>query len=237
MIILGIETSVRQGGVALCDSERVLAERSLEESRQRHAQTLVQCADRLFREQKLSPRDCGLVAVSIGPGSFTGLRVGVVFGKTLAFTTGCQLVGVDTLLCCARRAPADVQTIWVIADAQRGDLYVGCYHRDAGGVQAAGPIQIVSAAEWCDERAGEDVVTGPAVGRYRDQLTRCRLLPSSLRNPTAREVAAVGRERCLEGATDDPFQLVPAYLRKSSAEEKAEQKTLNARFSAKLRQH
>ena len=71
--------------------------------------------------------------MSVGPGSFTGLRVGVVCAKTLAYATGARLAAVDTLEAIAANSPPDVETVHVITDAQRGDLFVGTYRRTADG--------------------------------------------------------------------------------------------------------
>src|SRR5450759_3825007 len=96
MLTLAIETSGPLGSVALFESETVLGEQSLELGRQ-HGQSLIPTIRQLLTFYGKLPRDLELVAVSIGPGSYTGLRVGVVCAKTLAYAANSQLVAVDTL--------------------------------------------------------------------------------------------------------------------------------------------
>ena len=101
----------------------------------RHAQTLVQQIGELLRTHGLKPHDVQLLAVSKGPGSFTGLRVGMVCAKTFVYATGCRFIAVDTFAAIAENcASADVTRLFVIEeDAQRDDLFVGEYHRARKG--------------------------------------------------------------------------------------------------------
>jgi tRNA threonylcarbamoyl adenosine modification protein YeaZ len=101
MITLGIETSGRAGTIALVEGGAVVAERSLTASGRRHARTLVPELGELLRNTGHTPTEVDVVAVSIGPGSFTGLRVGVVCAKTFAYATGCRIIGIDTFLAVA----------------------------------------------------------------------------------------------------------------------------------------
>lgn len=221
MLILGIETSDRIGSVALWREGRSLAERSLAQAGRRHAQSLVAEIQELLRAAQLEPAHCDLVAVSIGPGSFTGLRVGVVCAKTFAYATGCAVVGVDTYLSIAAAAPEEVSSVWVIGNAHRGELFVGRYRRLPGGDWSpAEPIHIVSAAEWCRARAPGDVVSGPGVELFAGELAgRCVVLPLEQGRPTAARIAQLGAMRLAQGSTDDVWGLQPFYLRPSAAEE------------------
>jgi len=222
MLTLGIETSGRAASVALRADGQTLVERTLGESGRRHAQTLVAEIDAVLKQHGKNVGDCQLVAVSVGPGSFTGLRIGVVCAKTLAYATGCALAAVDTLACIAENSPPEIDDVHVIADAQRGDLYVGRYRRDAAGrfVQDE-PIAIAAGQTWCAARAREDVVSGPGIVRFEADLAGAgRVLPAELRNPTAARVADLGERRFRSGRVDDFWGLEPFYLRKSSAEEK-----------------
>ena len=222
MITLGMETSGRAASVALCSDGKILEERWLDRHGRRHAQTLVAEIDRLTRESEIRLRDLDAVAVSIGPGSFTGLRIGVTCAKTLAYATGCQVAGVDTLLCIAENSPADVAELFVISDAGRGELYAGHYARgDDGFYVRDGEIVIVSAGPWCSGRAAGDVVSGPGVDKYANELPAAvRQLEPPLRLPRAGVVARLGERRILAGRADDLWPLEPFYLRPSAAEEK-----------------
>jgi tRNA threonylcarbamoyladenosine biosynthesis protein TsaB len=225
MLILGIETSERTGSLALHRDGVPLAERTLSTTGRRHAQSLVAEMRELFREQEARPADCDLIAVSIGPGSFTGLRVGVVCAKTLAYAVGCAVAGIDTFLAIAAAAPDDVNGLWVIGNAQRQELFVGRYERGSAGVwRQVEPIRIVAGMEWCRTRGPDDVVSGPGIELFEAELSQqCRILPPELRRPTASHIAMLGEQRPRADATDDLWALEPFYLRPSAAEERATQ--------------
>jgi tRNA threonylcarbamoyladenosine biosynthesis protein TsaB len=175
----------------------------------------------LFRERGWRLRDCEAVAVSIGPGSFTGLRIGVMCAKTLAYATGCPIAGVDTLQAIAENSPADVDEVFVASDAQRGQWYVARYRRERGVFVRVGELEIVDAATWCRDRAAADVVSGPAVSTETALLEdRCRVLGEEFREPRAETVARLGLSKLRQGAGDDPWRLVPIYVRRSAAEER-----------------
>src|SRR5438552_3091101 len=94
-LTLAIETSGIVGSIALCSDGERIEERTLQLGRH-HGQSLIPELRQLLEDHRRKPRDCDLIAVSIGPGSFTGLRVGVVCAKTLAYVTGSRVAAVDT---------------------------------------------------------------------------------------------------------------------------------------------
>ena len=222
MLILGIETSGTAGGVALREDGRLLAERPLAAPGRKHAQTLTAEMDRLLQEAGRSPADCGGVAVSIGPGSFTGLRIGVVSAKTFAYAVGCPITAVDTLQAIAEECPEDRSHLWVIADAQRGDLYVGKYHRIVRRLGAGFPIAVQPADRGAESRTRDDVVTGPGTERWLNDLeAHCQVLPGHLA-PQAATICRLGERQFQSGVVADVWSVEPYYLRKSSAEEQWE---------------
>lgn len=222
MWILGIETSIHDATIALLDGDRLFEERTLPRTGRRHAQTLVQEIGALLSAAGLKPADLAAIAVSIGPGSFTGLRVGVVCAKTLSFATGRPLLAVETLLAAAEQAPADVREVHVIADAQRREVYAARYVRTEEGVfEPAGDVQVTPLVSWLEERQPEDVVTGPGVRVCAERLEgMCRVLPEALREPRAETVARIGRRLLERGQFADAAALEPFYIRPSAAEEK-----------------
>jgi tRNA threonylcarbamoyladenosine biosynthesis protein TsaB len=163
--------------------------------------------------------------VSVGPGSFTGLRVGIVCAKTLAYATGCRLAAVDTMEAIAANSPPDVKVVQVIADAQRGDVYVGAYERGVDGVwRRESPLVILKADSWrAGLRIGE-VVTGPGLAVIEDgPASGWRRLPQTTWIPSARTVAMIGQRQIERGILADCATLEPLYVRRSAAEEKAQQ--------------
>jgi tRNA threonylcarbamoyladenosine biosynthesis protein TsaB len=225
MLILGIETSGLRGGIAVCRDGVCLADAALENAPRRHAQTLVTQIQATLEPLGVRIADLEAVAVSIGPGSFTGLRVGVVCGKTLAYAIGCRLAAVDTLEAIAANSPADLSVVHVIADAQRGDLFVGTYQRSSEGDWIRkDPPTIVLAREWVAALQAGDVVSGPglaAVDRSPASAT-WRSLPESAWTPSARTVAQIGARQIARGLLADCATLEPFYLRRSAAEERAD---------------
>jgi tRNA threonylcarbamoyladenosine biosynthesis protein TsaB len=220
-LVLGIETSGLAGGIALFRGDDCLGETQLEEAPRRHAQTLVAQIGTLVRAADCRVRDLSAVAVSIGPGSFTGLRVGVVCAKTLAYATGCRLAAVDTLRAIAANSPTDVTCVHVLADALRGDAYVASYQRVDGLWTAQQPPALAAAAAWLAERKPGDVLSGPGLAVYAAKVPpACRQLPADCGIPRARVVARLGLEQLAHGQAADCATLVPFYLRRSAAEER-----------------
>lgn len=224
MWTVGIETSSREGSVALLHGDELIVERALSQSGRQHARTLIAELQQMLAEAGLAARRCDVLAVSRGPGSFTGLRVGVVCAKTWSFACGCAIVGIETFHAIAERAPADIHEVDVIADAQRAELYVGRYRRQSTGLwQRQGELQIISVEDWLGRLPGDRVVTGPAVEMVRDRISgRACLLPPGLLHPTAAGIARLGRRAAMDGRTGDAWSLEPLYLRRSAAEEKSE---------------
>ncbi|HEY8503823.1 MAG TPA: tRNA (adenosine(37)-N6)-threonylcarbamoyltransferase complex dimerization subunit type 1 TsaB, partial [Gemmataceae bacterium] len=124
-----IETSGRAAAVALADGGAVEA-RPLPEGR-RHARDLAARTRELLDARGLRARDLDGVIVSQGPGSYTGLRVGVMSAKALAYATGCRLVAVETFRAIARQAPPGATAVDVLADAQQGRVYAQPFRRPA----------------------------------------------------------------------------------------------------------
>lgn len=220
--VLAIETSGRPGSIAVLRDDGPLVERPLPNIGRGHAKSLVAEMSALLRAEGLGWSDLDGVAASVGPGSFTGLRVGVVAAKTVAWATGCRLVAVDTFDAIAAAVPADHARFTVIDDAQRGEVFLGRYLRDDDGrPRAEGPITVRPVDEWLSDLSLDDVLTGPGVTRFADRLgDRARLIEESRRVPSAGYVAAIGAALLEAGTIVDPVALVPRYLRRSSAEER-----------------
>ncbi|MHC4879730.1 MAG: tRNA (adenosine(37)-N6)-threonylcarbamoyltransferase complex dimerization subunit type 1 TsaB [Planctomycetota bacterium] len=226
-VTLGIETSGMAGLVALCRDGRLLEERELEHTRRRHAQTLIQELRTLLSNHNVAPSDVDLIGVSHGPGSFTGLRVGVVAAKTFAFATDCRLVAVDTLAAIAEAADDSVTSISVVSDAQREQLFVGEFTRTSstGLFERQGPIEIADADVWCtalESRASETfAIAGPVLKKLTDRIpAEVRQLDEPAWQPRASAIATLAERLAAREQFADPFELEPFYLRKSSAEEK-----------------
>ncbi|MBC7815285.1 MAG: tRNA (adenosine(37)-N6)-threonylcarbamoyltransferase complex dimerization subunit type 1 TsaB [Planctomycetaceae bacterium] len=222
LLTLGVETSGLTGAVVLRRDGETIESVAIQQAGRRHAQTLVSEVDALLRRANLTAKQLQVVAVSVGPGSFTGLRVGVVFAKTLAYAVGCRLIAVDTFRAIAAASPSDVTDVFIVSDAQRGELFVGRYSCAYTATVHTSPIRlgeisIESADSFC-RRAGEVSVSGPAAAILP---TTMRVLVPEFHLPRAEFIAALGEQQALAGEQSDLWQLEPFYLRRSAAEEKA----------------
>lgn len=221
MLILALETSGFGGSIALLDDEHVLGERVLDAQR-RHAQTLVPEIQSLLQEHNRKPAECELIAVSSGPGSFTGLRVGITCAKTMSYATGAQLAAVPTFPCLAAGAPADVSRLQVIMNAQRQELFVGRFERNhTTSWCETRPLNIEKVAAWQEQLTADDAVTGPDLEAVAETISsRCRVLAPEFWQPQARWVGRLGLQYQQAGQAVSCWELQPLYVRKSAAEEK-----------------
>jgi tRNA threonylcarbamoyladenosine biosynthesis protein TsaB len=205
--------------VALASAVGILAARQLDEAR-RHARDLAPQVGSLLAERGWQPQDITAVIVSLGPGSYTGLRVGVMSAKTFAYATGCELLGVSTFAAIAIQAPKGVVELDVIADAQKDKIYLQQFVHSADGWMAATPLRIGVFADWLSSRSKQSLVTGPGLHRRAPDIPGGeRIAPESIWDPRPESVLAAGLKRFLAGERDDVYKVEPLYLRPSSAEE------------------
>jgi tRNA threonylcarbamoyladenosine biosynthesis protein TsaB len=209
------------------EGDRLVAEKALGETGRQHARTLIAELDVMLSGAGVSPRDVEVVAVSVGPGSFTGLRVGVVCAKTWAYATKCRLVAVATFAAVIEGLPPTSSTAWVIDDALRGDVFAQKFvPTGSPGVawEAEGAARLLPFEEWSREVVPREQVCGPGVAIWKSELESRGLVvaPSQFQRATAAAVARIGARLAAEGVATDPFALVPLYIRRSAAEEKLE---------------
>jgi tRNA threonylcarbamoyladenosine biosynthesis protein TsaB len=219
---VGLETSGHIGSVAVLRGDELVGEQTIGETGRRHARTLISELDELLKSLAIAPRAVEHVAVSIGPGSFTGLRVGIVAAKTWGFVTGAKLTAVGTFDALAAALPTDSATAWIIDDALRGEVFVQKFLSQEGRWRAADEPRIAALDSWLAETASGDIVSGPATSKWPDDIANAKLVaaPAESQRPTAAMIAKCGLETARRGEFTDPFALVPLYIRRSAAEEK-----------------
>jgi tRNA threonylcarbamoyladenosine biosynthesis protein TsaB len=211
--LLIIETSGKTGHVAVALGGRLLGSRQLEESR-RHARDLAPFTRELLAEQNWKARDLQGVIVSRGPGSYTGLRVGLMSAKTLAFAIGCRLLMVPTFEVLAHQA-GDVPIVAVLADAQQGKVYV---QRFAGTVPQT-ELAIHPFDDWLRQQSNDVWLTGPGLAVPGRMIPEGRLIvPPDRWQPRPECVLSIGLARFMNGESDDVWSAEPLYLRPSAAE-------------------
>jgi tRNA threonylcarbamoyladenosine biosynthesis protein TsaB len=217
--LLILETSDRVGQVALAAGAELLALRRLEETR-RHARDLAPAVKGLLDSQGWKPHDLAAVFVSRGPGSYTGLRVGIMSAKVLAYAAGCALIAVDTFAAIAHQASAGWDRLDVLSDAQQDKIYVQSFQQETGGWRAVSALAIRPFAGWLAERSPQAAVTGPGLRKWAEHLPpEVPVMDRELWGPQPASLLHLGLARFLAGERDDPFVAEPLYLRPSSAEE------------------
>ena len=226
MRLIAVETSGLYGGIALADGPRILEEVRLTEGL-RHARDLLVVVRDACERAGWRPREVEAVAVSIGPGSFTGLRVSVMFAKIVAWDTGAKVVTVPTLRALAENAPADRTHVATVLDAKRYGLYTSLFERRGGEViEAFGPMCLAPQA-LAERLPAGTFVLGRGITVAREALARFDLAPDALWDVRPSVVARMGLEKLERGdpsagsgqALADPLRLEPVYLRKPEAEE------------------
>ena len=227
--ILAIETSERVGSLAALEpvdnSSSVVGRRRLSADR-RSAQTLLPAIQTLLDDCRWQPQQLDLICVATGPGSFTGLRIGVTTAKTLAYATGAKLVEVHTLAASAARVEQPYSKLWTLLDAQRQELFAAHFEPDWQLQSNFVPqTRIMSIERWLQAVQPGDLVSGPPLSNLAAQLPAGVLTTNmTLWPPQADTVGHLGVAAFRAGQVVDPMQLVPHYYRKSAAEEKADRK-------------
>jgi tRNA threonylcarbamoyladenosine biosynthesis protein TsaB len=223
MRILAIETSGRDASLAALEGGEGEAARLVRQiaitGRERTAQVLAPRLRDLLVEVDWPVASIRLVTVAVGPGSFTGLRIGVTTAKTLAYAVDTEVIGVNTLAAIAEQAPKPAAPLWVVMDAQRQELFAAKFDRQR---QPIGETRILTQAEWLSALAPGDRVTGPGLKRMRPLLpTGIEVVDESQWSPLAAAVGQLGWRDYAAGRRDDLWKLAPQYYRASAAEEKA----------------
>ncbi len=225
-MILAFETASEIGGVALAEGGVLLGERVLGAGGRQHAAELLVALDALLAETGRSLDRVESIALSIGPGSFTGLRIGLATALGLCFGTERTIVPVPTLAALSLQA-GEAGPIVPMLDARRGQVYTGIY---APGGVALCEDAVLDPLPWLEQlRAleGGDPVTllGPGARLYQNEIrtvlgARARLLDAEAGELRARSVARLGEPLLREGAALPPGKVALCYLRPAEAEQK-----------------
>ncbi|PYO20348.1 MAG: tRNA (adenosine(37)-N6)-threonylcarbamoyltransferase complex dimerization subunit type 1 TsaB [Candidatus Rokuibacteriota bacterium] len=215
MRVLAVETSTLAGGVALLDGDVLLGQYMLD-VRVTHSERLMGAVDRLLGDARWTVRDLTGLAVAVGPGSFTGLRVGLSTVKGLALALGIPVAAVPTLDAMAASLPFAALPVCPVLDARKGEVYASLYRWDGVAMRREWEY-LALAPEALAARLGEPaIVLGDAAPAIRSP--HARPAPPSHRAPSPAWVALLGAERLRGGETVTPAELVPIYLRPCEAE-------------------
>jgi tRNA threonylcarbamoyladenosine biosynthesis protein TsaB len=221
MKILALDTTDPVGSVAAMADGNLLLELTLS-SQHRTAQSLAPGIKSLLERLDWKPADVQLVALTIGPGSFTGLRIGIALAKTFAYAVGAEILGINTLDAIAEAAPPDVSALAAAVDAQRGDLVTRSFIRDQQGFFVpTGDQRLLPIDQWLQQLPAGMFVTGPVLGKFISRLpAHVTALDQKYWTPRAAMVAQLAHRQYAAGRRDDLWILTPQYSRRSAAEEK-----------------
>jgi tRNA threonylcarbamoyladenosine biosynthesis protein TsaB len=224
VIVLGIDTATRQTSVALGTERGTTAQLSLAVGRS-HQEILVPAIEHLLQWSEESLSHLGGIAVGIGPGLFTGLRVGVETARTLAQVLTAPIVGISSLDVLAFSLRDARRTIGAVIDARRGEVFFGLYRPTPGGVSRASEFMVLSPDALTAEleaRGEEVVLVGDGALRYQRELSslggRVEFASASLAYPQAASLVELAIPRLEREEFDRAFEVLPLYLRKSDAE-------------------
>jgi tRNA threonylcarbamoyladenosine biosynthesis protein TsaB len=223
MLILGIESATQRVGCALGGHEGVLA--SFEATRRRrHAETLAPAIEFCCRTAGVSLDEIGVVAVDIGPGLYTGMRVGMATAKAMAHALRVPMIGLPSLDLLAYPLRLSNRIIAAVIDARRGEVFYAFYRQVPGGVQrlslpAVGTVDDVVGDLYA--LANDAICVGDGALRYRDQLAEVKGVEFAdqwLAHPSAAPLVQLAHAKALREDWVQPWELEPMYLRKPDAE-------------------
>jgi tRNA threonylcarbamoyladenosine biosynthesis protein TsaB len=223
MKVLGIETSGLIGNIAVCDGNKVVARKTYGKNFS-HGKEIVSSLESIFNEIKWEPNEIDLIAVSTGPGSYTGLRIGVTCAKTLAYGLGKPVIDVPTLdVLVENIKDSNAKTICPVLDAKRKSVYACIYDRSSNENRKTSDFLIISPDSLIDILPESTLIFGDGIAPYREIFTQKDLTiveDEKLCIADAADVARLGLERYEQGIRCEINALAPLYLRKSEAEER-----------------
>jgi tRNA threonylcarbamoyladenosine biosynthesis protein TsaB len=217
MTVLGIETATTSCGVGLWNETGLVAEtRNL--SGNAHAEQLPVCVHNLLAQTRTSATRLEGIAVSIGPGSYTGLRIGLAFAKGMAFALEIKMAAVPTMDGLVSAVPAVSPYACVLMHSKKGEVYRGLYRLEIDQWKRAGDFTVAESSRLGEGLPVEETLfLGEGARLYRPLLERqCgnpRFLPDIYSFPSGAGVASEGFRRLAAGDSDDPDTLVPMYLK------------------------
>jgi tRNA threonylcarbamoyladenosine biosynthesis protein TsaB len=224
MPILALDTATLVSSVALATRDTLLAEITLQ-TKKTHSELLMPHIAKLIDMAEVAKSDIKAVAVSIGPGSFTGLRIGLSTAKTLAYALHIPLVGVPTLAAMAYGCPVPGVILAPMLDAQKGNVYQALFEWQEGELREIQPAVVMKVDTALEQLCQYDrpvMLLGEAAVMYREEIKRSGknliLAESHVIIQRASSVAGLGFKLLEQGMEDDVMKLEPLYIRRSEAE-------------------
>lgn len=222
MRILAIDTTSHGCSVAVTENQHLVAELNFQKH-ETHSKHLMGIIDNILNISGMDIKDIDGFAVARGPGSFTGLRIGLSTIKGLAFVTGKPIVGVSSLDALALSVPWLGMPICTLLDARKNEVYMARYSREEGQLVTQKTACAAGQEMLCDDISEKTVFVGTGLnvfGRFiQNKLGDLAvLMPPSYQHIRARDVAELSFESFESGKTDETALIIPQYIRKSDAE-------------------
>lgn len=231
MRILGIETSTRAGSVAIVEEEEIIAEYTLK-IKETHTSRLMPMIDRVTKDAHLTIREMDAIAVSLGPGSFTGLRIGLATAQGLCLALRKPLMGIPTLNAFAHNISCTPYLICPLLDARKGEVYTAIYRYQipsGQGLQKLTDDLVLPLSEFLSKIEAPAIFLGEALRGCRDLIEKklgekAFFAPLGLNLPRADNVARLGLRKLKAGERTDLSKIEPLYIRRVEAEIQWEKK-------------
>jgi tRNA threonylcarbamoyladenosine biosynthesis protein TsaB len=238
MIVLGLDSSTRATSVALINKTGLLGEYFLNTGVP-HSQSLLAIIDELLQRTGVGLDDIAGIAVSAGPGAFTGLRVGVSTAKGLGLAKKKPLIPVPTLDALAQAVAYSRHLVCPVLNAKKKQVYAALYSWEESGFGKLTPDLVITPAELAAKITQPVVFLGDALDEYAEEIRRmlgehARFAPLDLWLPRASRVAELGLKELEAGRTVSAHELAPLYVRRPEAEVNWEARLNQQQKGAKL---
>lgn len=225
MKILAIETSTMLGGVAIAGEKRGLIAETRLNVKTTHSERLMTAVHNTLLQSDLSLDDIDVYGVAIGPGSFTGLRIGLSTVKGLSCATGKPLVAVPTLDAFAMNFPCSTYPVCLMLDARKSEVYAAVFEWSEGKFEKVYGEMTARPDNLLVQLKGKTLFAGEGAVLYQDIIReslgdRAVFASPEKMVPSPANVAVLGLSRALAGEYTDAAAAVPLYIRKSEAEVK-----------------
>lgn len=220
MLILGIDTATEQISVAIGGHEGVIVTFELVRGR-RHGEVLAPAIEFVCAQSEIELRDLGVIAVDIGPGLFTGMRVGLATAKALAQALRIPMIGISSLDLLAFRARHAGRVVVPVVDARKGEVFWAMYRQVPGGIQQVAPPTVGPIDDLVADllaRSQETLCVGDGAARYRAEILdgyRCEIGDDLY--PSAAPLVQLAHARALREEWVSPREIEPIYLRAPDA--------------------
>lgn len=223
MNILAVETSTMLGGVAIANNALGVITELRINVRATHSERLMTGIDFALKQAGMAISDIDVFGVSIGPGSFTGLRIGLSAIKGFSYSTGKPVVSVPTLEAFAWNFPYSRHPVCIMFDARREEVYAAVFRWKNSGLERIVSETSIRPVDLLKSLEGPVIFAGEGALLYREAITdisgsNAIFAPPQCMVPSPANVAYLGLRKAKAGDFSEPVSLAPAYLRKSEAE-------------------